>query len=493
VLLRDELRDAWRSEDREHRLALVSIAVIALVLRALHLGQPIRHDEAVTWLEFARYPIADALARYHDPNNHVLHTLLVKASAGIFGSDPWALRVPAFLAGIAVVPATYAGARVLYGSRAALFAAALVAASGALTLYSANARGYSMVVLAFLLLVLTGARLIAAPSLRLWAAFAVIAALGAWTIPVMIFPLGAVSLWLALTFALAGRRTDVGRLAATLAVVAAMVALAYAPVASRAGFGTLVRNRLATSSAWPTFLSDLATTGWQAIGSWGLGLPPLITALVVACAAWALARHASLSRLPVGLPVAAFVWCAWLLVISHHAPFPRVWLWLLPLGAALAGAGATDLLSRWRASRAQFDRRAPLIAVLFALGAAASVSLSGAVRLTNDTGIFVEAPEVAAALKAILRPGDRVVAPVPSNGPLAFHMDKLGVDPGYLTLDEAAAERLIIVVDASSGLTLESILRSTAARDTARFAGSIVAQYERTMLVMFARKHVAPR
>jgi len=47
-----------------------------------------------------------------------------------------------------------------------------------------------------------------APSTADWIAFAVVAALGLWTIPVMLFPLGAVALWLALSFALtAAKRT----------------------------------------------------------------------------------------------------------------------------------------------------------------------------------------------------------------------------------------------------------------------------------------------
>src|SRR5688500_2353889 len=164
-------------------------------MRLLYLAQPMRYDEAVTYMYFVRLPWSEAVSTYTYPNNHVFHTLLAKASVSVFGNSPWALRLPALLAGLLLVPATYAVARAIYGSRAALVAAALVATSGMLVLYSTNARGYSLVALAFLLLLLLAMRLLAGAPTRLWITFAIIAALGLWTIPVMLYPLGTVAVW----------------------------------------------------------------------------------------------------------------------------------------------------------------------------------------------------------------------------------------------------------------------------------------------------------
>ena len=40
-------------------------------------------------------------------NNHVLHTLLVRLSVALFGGSPVAIRLPAFVAGVLVVPLTF--------------------------------------------------------------------------------------------------------------------------------------------------------------------------------------------------------------------------------------------------------------------------------------------------------------------------------------------------------------------------------------------------
>src|SRR5262245_27956602 len=182
----------------------------------MYLGQPMRYDESITYLLFVRRPWADALSLYTYPNNHVFHTLLAKASVSVFGDAPWAIRLPAFLAGVLVIPAAYVATRALYGARAALMAAAIVASSGALTLYSTNARGYSLIVLAFLLLVVISARLVSGGASSLWFSFAVVAALGLWTVPTMMFPVGTMAVWLALSLLIERRGNELRRLATAL-------------------------------------------------------------------------------------------------------------------------------------------------------------------------------------------------------------------------------------------------------------------------------------
>jgi 4-amino-4-deoxy-L-arabinose transferase-like glycosyltransferase len=494
LLLVDELRESWRTESRDHRVGLVAIVAIGVALRLAYLAQPMRYDEAVTYMYFVRLDWADALTTYTYPNNHLFHTALAKAAVSLFGSTPWALRLPAFLAGCAVIPATYAAARALYDGRAALVAAALVAASGALILYATNARGYSLVVLAFLLLTLQGARLLRGSPSHEWVHFAVIAALGLWTIPVMLYPLGAVALWLALTLLVDDRRGELRRLGVALGIVGLLTLLAYGPVVSREGFAAVARNRFVAASGWLEFFTTLPASVGQALSSWSLGIPPLVGFALLFLAAIALRHHGSVSRFRVGLPLAAFVWCSWLLVVNHRAPFARVWLWLLPLAASLAGAGAVRLLERGARTASWIQFRAPAIATGIAVALGLSVALSRAVRLSTDTGSFRDAPAAAEHLRRVLRPGDRVLAPIPSNGPLQYYMHRLGLDSGYLSLDERRASRIVAVVDAAEGHLLSTVIARSPARDSTRFTPPrIIARLPWSALVLFERRAVPSR
>jgi 4-amino-4-deoxy-L-arabinose transferase-like glycosyltransferase len=494
LLLLSELRDAWRDAPLSHRRALGLIVLLASALRLMYLGQPMRYDEAVTYMYFVRLPWEEALATYTYPNNHVFHTLLVKASVSAFGNEPWAIRLPAFLAGVAIVPATYAATRALYGDRAALFATAVVASAGGLVLYSTNARGYTMVVLAFLLLVLAGARLLRAPTTRMWIAFVLIATLGLWTIPVMLFPLGAVCVWLTLAALAEGKRQLLKPLLISVAAIGALTLLAYAPIISRSGLASVTRNRFVAPSGWYEFFQLLPRSLGDAVISWSLGLPLLVMLGVLLCALVALSRHVSLSTFVVGVPLGAFVWCCWLLVVTHRAPFARVWLWVLPLVAALAGAGLVLILERWPRTRRLAERHIPLLSVIYAAGAALSVVLSFAVLLSRDTGTYREAEEASDVLARVLRPGDRVLVGIPTNGPLEYYLHRRGVDPRHLTLNEASAQRVFAVVDRAEGQTLPMLVGRSPARDTGIFTPPArVVDLPASSIIVFQRRNVSTR
>ena len=489
MLLVDELREAWHSEPRNHRVALLIILAIGVVLRAAHLAQPIRYDEAVTYMFFVRHPWSDALSLYTYPNNHLFHTLLAKISVSAFGNSPWALRAPAFIAGVLIIPAAYAVTRLLYRGRAALFAAAIVASSGVLTLYSTNARGYSLVVLAFLLLVLCGIRVLSDAGSAPWFTFAVVAALGLWTVPVMLFPLGAVALWLALSLLVGDRGAELRRLAVALGVAIGLALLAYSPVIAREGLGAITRNRFVASVGWYEFFEQLPPTIREALLSWSLGIPPLVSLALAACAVVALRRHASLSRFPIGIPLAAFAWCAWLLVVNHRAPFPRVWLWLFPVAAGLAGAGIARIMEQRPRARVILEQRAEVFAIAFAFAAALSVAMSRSVLKTRDTGTFPDARQAAAALSRVLQPGDRVLAAIPSNAPLSYYLDKLGVSESYLTADERRARRVIVVVNQSEGQTLNDLAARSSLGDSGRFQPpTAIARFSASLIVLFERR-----
>ena len=121
------------------------------------------------------------------------------------------------------------------------------------------------------------------------------------------------------------------------------------------------------------------------------------------------------------------------------------------------------------------QRRIGVIAVILALGIASSVVTSFSVLLSRDTGTFREAENAAAELSAVLRPGDRVLAGIPTNGPLDYYLHRHGVDRGHLSLDEAQARRVFVIVDDGEGQTLDRLTAHSGVRDSTHFSGPVVA------------------
>ena len=460
--------DAWRALRTDVRAALAHVAswewiglvivtTLAIILRARELSQPIRYDEAATWLDYASQPLGRALSDYRFPNNHLFHTLLVHVSAALFGDAPWALRLPAFVAGIALVPLTWALARALYSREAALGAAGLAATSATLVLYSTNARGYTILACLTVALALLATRQLRADNTAGWALMAAVAALGAWTIPTMLYPAGAIGLWLWLE-ARAGDasidpKTMRSRLRWTGVAALSLAAALYLPVIARTGIALLVGNRFVRPQSrreffaqLPAFLRDVGTDFMRGWGPWLAAL--LAAGLVVALfASRRIARH----RAP--MLVTMLIWSLALLVVNGRLPYVRVWMFLLPFALATAAAGI-DRATRLAFSHAALrTRRLATMTVLGALTATSSVALirSDIVRRAEDTGTLRDGSAIAEFLAANAQPRDRVIASASSDLPLAYHLRAEIGNADLLRATPDSAQRLWVVVNATTG------------------------------------------
>lgn len=457
----------WSAQpDKFWTAPLVLLIAIGAVFRLQYLNQPIRYDEAVTYVYFASGSWMHAIATYTYPNNHVFHTLLVKAAVALFGNSPWVLRLPAFFAGIAMMPVTFAIARRLYGTPEAYFATAVIAASGVLALYSTNARGYTMICLATLLLWDLLLRLRDSPSTRLWSASVLVIVLATWTIPIMLFPVAGLALWFFLS-AISGDTSepsaDVARTGLAAVVSIGLTAVLYAPIVRDAGVDALTSNSFVRPSPWRVFFAQLPPSINAAFSSWALGLPLIIGGLLAACAlAGALSERSSKApRIPVlgGLYVASAI----LLLIAHHTPPPRVWLFLIGPVAILAGRGIVDQLRTLAWSRDNASRVGSL-SVVFAGGMSLIVTLSKAVPSSLDTGTMRDAEAVTSRLSSLLRPGDAVIAPIPSNAPLAYYFLRQAVDTSHLSSPSDSAAATYLIVNTAEGYSLDTPVSDIRAR-----------------------------
>ena len=65
------------------------------------------------------------------------------------------------------------------------------------------------------------------------------------------------------------------------------------------------------------------------------------------------------------------------------------------------------------------------------------------------------AREVTERLNDSLRPGDRVLAPIPTNGPLLYYFSARGLDTAMLNTPPESTRRAFLVLDPARGRTLD--------------------------------------
>lgn len=399
-----------------------------LALRLVYVAQPLRHDETMMWLQFARRPFADALSHYELATNHLLYTLLLYVPTRILGDAPWVLRLPALLAGVLLIPATYVVTARLYGRAAALLAAALVAGSSLLVEYSANARGYGLMTLGFLLAVACASRLLGTPRLGGWLAWAAPVALGFYAVPLMALPVAVLLAWIVLEAARApdsrAARETMRGVGAGVAAAAALAAVLYAPVVvtlGAAGLANAVGHAAGPVRSWPEAMSGVAAQSASIWRSWHRNCHGPVALVLGATALFAVVAHRGVGRQRVSLAAVVLVSLVPLGALSWVRP--RIALFAAPLYYAAAAAGLACAIARVVEKRRVEVAAGAVAAGLFLLLAFTELR-SRHVYWSSETGAARDAVQLADYLATVIRPGDVLLH---ARAPVAYHLEKRGL------------------------------------------------------------------
>ena len=192
--LEASVQDALSSlrETFRFRMGLgIAISLLAMILLfgILRTEVPMRTDEAATVMSHGLANPLVIMGNYQTPNNHMLHSILVWTSIQCFGTEPWAVRLPAMLFCLACVPLIAVATARLRGDLAGLFAAAMFVGLPSTLELGTNARGYPIVV-ACMLAMIALLPMMARNRPGAGLGFAVAGAVGLMAVPIMAYPLG---------------------------------------------------------------------------------------------------------------------------------------------------------------------------------------------------------------------------------------------------------------------------------------------------------------
>lgn len=429
---------------------------VGTVVRLSLLDHVLRNDEVVTATRHG-VDLVTALTDYSAPNNHILHTVLVNLSTSLFGWDPWAIRLPAFLFGIGLIIAVDWWISSATGRRTAgLLAAAFVAGSSMLIEYSTLARGYSMLAVAFVVLLELSRRLLQGSSLRLWVGWIAVATAGLATVPVFVFPLATVGVWFVVTGVIRHRRRDLlGQLALSVLVVGALTVLAYLPAVITTGLDAILDNPFVRPLTWSQLPGDwYRLTANLAVLVWRDGIAAIVYSLLFITAV-------ALNRRIFGsppTPVIGLLGPLALVIGRQVAPPQRVWLFVWPLVLGMAGAGLAYLIDRFSPRFASHRVAIPILALLIASTMGVATLVSGDVQESREGGAFHDAPDVAELLMGELEERDRVLVNSHPRWVLDYYLSPdVRSDPA-MARDFDNAQRVFVVVYHPRPQTLEGVL-----------------------------------
>ena len=404
---------------RAHQGALIVLFFLGLLSRAPYLTQPIRYDEAHSFVNYANRPVYVTVSTYKEPNNHVFHSLCVHVTTRLLGDAEWAIRLPALLAGVLSIPATFLLGYACGGSAVGWSAALAVAASSALIEYSANARGYTLLCLVTLCLILLGRYNLRRQNAAVWWIMSGLAAVGFWTVPTMLYPYALVLVWICLE-KLRGSvdQADWRGLFVFVAGTIGLTLVFYSPILIVEGPAALVSNRFVEAPEWSEFWdrlpATLLATGQLLFRDLSLPALPLIGVGCLLALREVKGRRESAPLLLLACSV-----CGVIVLIQHVLPPSRTWLFLLPIVLTVATWGLIPPLS---SGRPRF-RQAMLLAIglLLVVDPLVRLARNDSVLQSKETGNCPDAEAAIVWLKSGLLPREPIVTIVPSSAPLVYY------------------------------------------------------------------------
>ena len=384
---------------------LAGVLAIGATLRFYALGEGLWYDEIMALVRYAREPLPYILTTYDSQNQHLLYSILAHGSIGIFGDGAWALRLPAALFGVGSLWATWWLGKLVATRREALLATALLTASYHHVWFSQNARGY--VALLFFTLVSTAllVRLLRSDRASGWgpvAAYALVSALGAYTLTSAIFvTVGHFFVWSVLVLLAKRRGERLGWPAwmpmLGFALAGTVTIQLYAPVIPQLLFTATKPTMGGVQTVW----KDPIWFVREALRVLGQGVPGgLVTvgaAMVIGLAG--VASYLRRSPIVLALMLTPAIVTAVAMLITEHNLWPRLFFFCAGFAALLAVRGVMVL------GGLALGARGPVVGAA-CLALAALASLTTVPRAWNPKQDFVGARDFVEERRA---PTDAVV------------------------------------------------------------------------------------
>lgn len=368
-----------RSLPRSDRAVILFGMLIVTTLVTIYANQPMRLDESASFLKYGIRPVIVGLAFYESTNNHVLYSVLMRGAVAVLGTAPWALRLPAMIATILIVPAGYFATRRMF-DRGSAWLTTLLLASAVYTIdIGTNARGYAILNLAFL------SSIALLPQVRqsrpaAVAVFVLLNALGAFAVPMMIYPFAICLVWILVADLL--RHDDwLPIIRKVLILVAATILLTgtlYLPALLVTGWEAAGIRAAVESAGRPSLETRVTTMLLNAGNAWQQWTFPLATIagygtmIVAGCGLLTALRGSLRSR---ALVVAMFTGTFFVWILSGMVALPWWALtFLFPFYVMLFAVGVTTLLQIVIPGRSQYT--ANIVAICGGLGGVALIAFA---------------------------------------------------------------------------------------------------------------------
>ena len=329
-------------------IILVALILLAFVGRWIWIERPMMHDESYTFIAFSQQPIIQIISDYHLPNNHVFNSILIHVLYSIFGNiSPLIVRLPSLIAGVLCVLLVYIWQRKQSGISTAIVAATFVSYFPWLKLQSTNGRGYMLMAMFTLLMLILAHRIQIKKDLAAWVILTIVTVLNFYTLPITLYPFGIILFWL-LLLAINGDVTkeyggffNFFRYLVAYGLMSVFLTfLIYSPIfLIGSGWNSFFNNPFVESLNWYSFTQTLPVRFAETLQEWQMGVPSWYWALLWLGLILSIIYSRKVNSGKISLQLSTFIVLSLIFIVQRPNPWARIWTFLLPILLAWAAAG----------------------------------------------------------------------------------------------------------------------------------------------------------
>jgi hypothetical protein len=312
----------------QQEVILISILLLINVCVKVYFAitLPISYDEAWTFLNFTTKGIASSISYYPAPNNHIFFSVLTNLFSHLPLSYQLMLRLPALLGNCLFIFLLYTFTRRLYSYKVALTLATISSFLFPVLYYGFMARGYSYVLLFFLISYYAVIKLFINPAQasRYLFVFSVSAVFGFYTVPAFLYPYGTIILYLGAWAIIKEQNVLLRKIILWCMFTTFCVIILYTPIFIVSGIKSVTSNNFVLPISRTTVLHNLADhfmLTYSLFFYFPFALPSVIVLLLLA---FINKQYRIISVFNLWIIVFAFA----IPVIHSVLPFPRIWIYL---------------------------------------------------------------------------------------------------------------------------------------------------------------------
>jgi hypothetical protein len=443
---------------------LFLILAAAIIFRLVHIYGEMTHDEAYTFIVFGSTTIFNIITNYHLPNNHILNSILINISTHLFGIQPWAVRLPSLLAGLVIIPSTYALARIIYDKYTAILSVLLIAILPGAIQYATQARGYSLVALFTILTLWLANYVRTSKNLFAWSLLILFSALGFYSVPVFLFPFGIVFAWLFFETLF----IDPGEYNSRINFLkywmlagfcsAVLVLILYTPVFIYSGAAKVFANPWVTPESWTGFIPSIPghlMSVWQ---EWTGRFSTVWAFLLLPGFFFGILLHRRITRQYFPLQIAAILWITILILIQRPLGVTKIWVFLQAPFMMWCAAGWMGLLKDLRLG---FAQHVPLAAIV--TGLAVLLATTNAILevpgISKSWAVRSPAENTVLAISDQLGPRDLIIVDAPYDASIWYYSRLYDLADSHFD-NRLPFEKLFVIVSRTDNQTVESVLET---------------------------------